>query len=131
MRICAESVIVPASFEKVFEYIAEPSNLPSWSVNFILGLEKGADGKHRVKTPMGEQELEIKPDKKIGTVDMIFYKDGQRTMFVPTRAVPLGEETLYLFTLILPDLPDKAVEGARADLQEELFLLRDQVAHIA
>lgn len=128
MRIHTETVVVPTAYSDFFAYVTDPDNLTRWSVNFILHLNKQPGGRHRVKTPQGELGLEIRSDQGTGTIDMVFHGEQGRQFVVPTRAVPLGGDTLYLFTLILPDLPPDEFEKAKADLREELRLLREQAS---
>jgi hypothetical protein len=127
MRIHTESVVLTAPYEKAFQYIVTPKNLTRWSTNFILSLEEVGGGRYAVSTPHGRTTLALRHNEEVGTVDFLFG-DAATQMIVPTRLVRLGpERALYLFTLILPDLPDQEFSKAIRGLQEELELLRKQV----
>jgi hypothetical protein len=128
MTIIIEHIVIPASFSKVFDYIANPSNLPRWSVNFIFMLSSTTDGKLVVKTPVGERILEVQANKTIGTIDFIYLSDGKLDMRVPTRVLAVGEVTCFLFTLFLPDMPQQEISRARAGLRQELQMLCRQLA---
>jgi hypothetical protein len=57
-----QSVLINANFEKVFNYIADPANLPKWTKAFA-----SADSKRAVlSTPNGQLEvgLEVKTLKE-------------------------------------------------------------------
>jgi len=127
MTIITEHVVIPATFSHVFDYIANPSNLPRWSVNFIFMLSSTKDGKFVVKTPIGRRILEVQANKDIGTIDFIYSRDAKPDMQVPTRVLSLGDATCFLFTLFLPDMPQQEISSARAGLQEELRLLCQQL----
>lgn len=123
MKIHTEHIVVNVPKDKAFAYIAEYENIPKWSKNFILKLEKVGD-EYTATTPVGKMKFEIAADKNTGVVDLLL--DGRP---LPTRVVALGPQTtLYLFTLILPpDLPEQEFQGGIKGLQEELLFLKNQL----
>lgn len=123
MKIHTEHVIVNVPRDKAFAYIAGYENIPKWSKNFILKLEKTESG-YTATTPVGKMKFEIAADKTTGVVDLLM--DGKP---LPTRVVALGPQTtLYFFTLILPpNLPEQEFQGGIKGLQEELLLLKNQL----
>ena len=123
MKIHTEHIVLNVSKDKAFAYIAEYENIPKWSKNFILKLEK-IGNEYTATTPVGKMKFEIATDKSTGVIDILL--DGKPS---PTRVIALGAEmTLYLFTLILPpNMPDAEFQGGIKGLQEELTLLKDQL----
>lgn len=123
MKIHTEHIVLNVSKDTAFTYIAEYENIPKWSKNFILKLEKGGS-EYTATTPVGKMKFEIVADKNTGVIDILL--DGKPS---PTRLVALGAEmTLYFFTLILPPtMPDAEFQGGIKGLQEELTLLKNQL----
>jgi Polyketide cyclase / dehydrase and lipid transport len=122
-----QSIGIEAPRNRVFEFVAEPGNLPKWASAF-----KSAD-KHsaRLETPQGAVAIALKtiarPDA--GTVDwMMTFPDGSvGTAYA--RVTPNGENKAVLsFVLMAPPVPLEAVEGAleaqRKILAEELVRLK-------
>ena len=123
MKIHTGHIVINVPRDKAFAYIAEYENIPKWSKNFILKLEK-TGSEYTATTPVGKMKFEIVADKRNGVIDLLM--DGRP---LPTRVVALGPQiTLYLFTLILPpNLPEQEFQGGIKGLEEELQLLKDQL----
>lgn len=123
MKIHTEHVIVNVPSDKAFAYVAEYKNIPKWSKNFIMKLEKSGSV-YTATTPVGKMKFEIAADKNTGVIDLLL--DGKP---LPTRVVALGPQTtLYFFTLILPpNMPEQEFQGGIKGLQEELQLLKNQL----
>ncbi|MCH8907541.1 MAG: hypothetical protein IH840_10665 [Candidatus Heimdallarchaeota archaeon] len=119
--IHTESIIIRSSIDKAFEYLKKEENHPTWGVNFLKDYEKTNEG-HFVTTPMGRVELKIKADKETGVIDIVL---GERP--TPTILIFFSpDETLYLFTLILPnEMPKPAIEEGIKGLKEELLILKE------
>ena len=123
MKIQTEHIVLNVSKDTAFAYIAEYENIPKWSKNFILKLEKSGS-KYTATTPIGKMKFEIATDKNTGVIDLLL--DGKPS---PTRLIALGAEmTLYSFTLILPpNMSEEEFQGGIKGLQEELTLLKGQL----
>ena len=122
-----QSIGIEAARDRVFEFVAEPSNLPKWANAF-----KSAD-KHsaRLQTPQGTATIALGTDasRDAGTVDwtMTFPDGSVATAY--TRVTPDGENrAVFSFVLMAPPVPLEAVEGAlnaqRKILAEELVRLK-------
>ncbi len=123
MKIHTEHVLLTVSKDTAFAYIADYENIPKWSKNFILKLEKSGS-EYTATTPVGKMKFEIAADKNTGVIDILL--DGKPS---PTRLVELGAEiTLYSFTLILPpNMPDAEFQKGINGLKEELLLLKKEL----
>jgi hypothetical protein len=126
-----QGVVLPAPAGEAFDYLADPSNLPSWTQAFT----EVREGRALMRTPTGEVEVELRVDalRGAGTVDwrMTFPDGAVASAF--SRVVPLdGRRSVYCFVLTPPPAALEALEGAldaqAAVLREELERLREILA---
>ena len=123
MKIHTGNIVINIPRDEAFAYIAKYENIPKWSKNFILKLDRTGN-EYTATTPVGKMKFEMAADEKNGVIDLLL--DGKP---LPTRVIALGPQTtLYLFTLILPpDLPEEEFQGGIKGLEEELQLLKEQL----
>ena len=122
-----QSIGIEASRSRVFEFVADPSNLPKWAHAF-----KSADARSaRLETPQGTVAIELRTEahKEAGTVDwtMTFPDGPVGTAYA--RVTPNGEDSsVFSFVLMAPPVSLAALEGAldaqRKTLAEELRRLK-------
>jgi len=122
-----QSIGIEAPRSRVFEFVAQPSNLPKWTSAF-----KSADARSaRLETPQGGVAIELRTDARrdVGTVDwtMIFPDGSVGTAYA--RVTPNGEDrSVFSFVLLAPPVPLETLEGAldaqRRVLAEELVRLK-------
>src|SRR5262245_8722790 len=99
-----KSIGIEASRSRVFEFVAEPSNLPKWAHAF-----KRADTHSALlETPKGAVAIGFKTDawSDVGTVDwtMSFPDGSVGTAYA--RVTPDGENrAVFSFVLMAPPLP--------------------------
>ena len=118
-----ESVQLKASFQKAFDYIAAPRNLPQWTRAF----KAVHDGNAIMETPAGAVEvgLKVAASKLQGTIDwhMTFPDKSEASAF--SRLVPEGKEhCVYSFILLAPPVPLEQLEGT---LSEQAHTLREEL----
>ena len=119
--------MIDQPFAKVFEFIANPGNLPHWTNAFS---DVTADTA-QLKTPAGTVTIGLKTSANptVGNVDwLLTFPDGN-TAVAYSRLSPLAEhQTLYSFTLTPPPAPLEELEGALAQqatiLENELKTLK-------
>lgn len=122
------SIEIYAPFADVFNFIANPSNLPRWAHAF----EAVSGEKARLRTPDGVAEigLRVEASQRHGTVDWIMtFSDGS-TGAAMSRLTPLPSDGLvFSFVLNAPPLPLESLEGALAQqtrtLETELVRLKE------
>lgn len=123
-----QSVNIQANTAKVFEFIAEPANLPKWT-----GAFKQADDKSALLvTPNGELKigLETKSNPELGTIDWYMTMPDGNVGVAYSRVVEGPDKNaIYSFVLLAPPVPLESVEGAllqqMGQLKEELFKLQN------
>jgi hypothetical protein len=122
-----QSVGIDAPASQVFEFVAEPANLPRWTDAF-----KHADARSaHLATPHGVVDIELGTDaqRKAGTVDWrMTFPDGA-VGNAYSRVTPDGDsKSAYSFVLMAPPVPLEALEGAleaqRRTLTAELVRLK-------
>ena len=115
---------------RVFEFVAEPGNLPKWTSAFKSANPRSA----RLQTPQGTLAIELRTDARrdAGTVDwtMTFPDGSVGTAYA--RVTPDGENrAVFSFVLMAPPVPLEELEGAlesqRRILAEELVRLKTLV----
>jgi uncharacterized protein YndB with AHSA1/START domain len=123
-RAETRSISIEAPVTEVFDFVADPRNLPRWAPGFARSVRPAGDdwlvdsgegdGETRVTVPVSREQ---------GTVDFVLTDDPQRASY--SRVVPnqLGSE--YIFTLFFPDGTDEeAVAQRMAVIEEELAAVR-------
>ena len=120
MRHATVTTVLDAPREAVFDYLADPENLPHWATEFARELRRDDDG-YTVVNGLGELRFEIRADRTTGVVDMLAGPDRDHMAVFPTRAVELPDgRTAYTFTMFQgPDMPDELFEAQHASLQRE------------
>lgn len=122
-----QGVEIKGNFRSVFDYIANPENLPHWAHAF-----KSVTGDRAVlQTPQGSTEIRLRTARSEaeGTVDWILEFPGGEVGRAFSRVLRHKPgAVLYTFTLLAPPVPLEMIEGALAQqsrtLGEELIRLR-------
>ena len=122
------SIEIEAPYDHVFEFIADPSNLPRWAHAF----ERVNGRKARLRTPAGVEDIDLRVASSldVGTIDWIMtFADG-KTATANSRVTraPAGR-VVYSFVLYAPPLPLELLEGALGEqvrtLEAELSRLKE------
>lgn len=122
-----QSINLQASPSKVFDFIADPENLPKWTVAFKEANEKSA----RLVTPKGELsiELETRANKEDGTIDWYMTMPDGSIGTAYSRVVEGPDNNaIYSFVLIAPPVPLEEVEGT---LSAQIGQLKEELESLA
>jgi len=118
---------IKADFHSVFNYIANPENLPKWAHAF----KSVAKGRAVLQTPQGSTGIRLRTasSEAQGTVDWTMeFPDGAIARAFSRVVKHKDDAVLYTFTLLAPPVPLEMIEGALAQqsrtLGEELIRLR-------
>ncbi len=121
-----ESVRIEATFEKAFEYVAEPTNLLAWTHAF-KAVRKGMA---TLATPAGSLEigLKVESSRSEGTIDWhMTFPDG-KVASAYSRLVPeSNEHCVFSFVLLAPPIPLEQLEGT---LNDQAHILRLELAKL-
>lgn len=122
-----QSIELPVTFQRAFDYIARPGNLPAWTAAFSRADEKSA----LLVTPNGSLEigLETVADATLGTIDWYMtMPDGSvGKAFSRLTALPNGK-VVFAFVLLAPPVPIEQVEGT---LEQQKGLLAQELVKLA
>lgn len=119
-----QSVAIARPFQAVFDFVADPGNLPKWTHAFKRANSKTAE----LVTPNGAVpiRLETAASGKQGTVDWtMIFPDGT-VGGAYSRVTPDGDDrSVYSFVLMAPPVPLELLEGA---LSEQMRILAGELA---
>jgi hypothetical protein len=118
-----QSIYIQAPPTKVFDFIANPENLPKWTNAF-----KEADRQSALlSTPNGDLKIGLttKTNRESGTIDWyLSLPDGSLgTAYSRVVSAP-DKRTIYSFILIAPPAPIEKIEGV---LVQQMELLRNEL----
>lgn len=122
-----QTISINSNFEKVFEYLVDPKNLPSWTSAFKVADKHSAI----LVTPSGEVQIKLNvvSDKTSGIIDwhMIFPDNSVGITY--SRVVSINKhEVLYSFIMLTPPVPpeqiEKVLEAQIETLKKELRNLK-------
>jgi hypothetical protein len=117
------AVSISAKREEVFEYLADPANLPRWAVGFARGVRRDGDT-WIVETAQGDVPIRIVTNSDVGTIDSYMTVAPGTEHVAYSRVVPNGAGAEYIFTLFQgPGMSDETFASQRAALAEELAIL--------
>lgn len=118
-----QSIGIDRPAQEVFEYVANPANLPNWTNAF----KSADDEKAELVTPAGAVPIALKTDAQpqAGTVDwfLTFPDGGIGSAY--SRVTANGEDkAIYSFVLMAPPVALEALEGA---LNEQMAILAKEL----
>jgi hypothetical protein len=124
MRADTRSVSLDAQANAVFEYIADPRNLPRWAVGFAREV-RSENGRWFVLTAHDEIALEVAADAALGTIDFHMSPSPGVSAVAYSRVLAAGDGAEYVFTQFQSDgMPDAVFEAQVTALREELTVLQ-------
>ncbi len=127
MRTDTQAVTLDAPAATVFEFLADPENLPRWAIGFAHSIRREGEG-WRVVTAQGEVGVRIAADARLGTVDFHITPTPDVEVVAYSRVLPAPGGAVYVFTqLQAPGMPDAAFDGQVRALREELVVLQSIV----
>ena len=96
-----KSVSIDASRDRVFAFLADPSNWPKWAIVNVKSVTRADNQWWDVETPAGMARLRIRPNAEFGILDHDFnVPDASWT--VPARVVPNGDGCEFVISLFQP-----------------------------
>ena len=122
------SVWIEAAPEAVYEFAADPRNMPQWASGLAGGgLRQTADG-WAADSPMGEVTVEFAPPNEFGVLDHVVRLPSGEAVYNPLRVVPAGPgqpRCEVLFTVRRqPGMSDEQFEADAATVAADLDALR-------
>jgi hypothetical protein len=122
------SVAIPASFDRAWDFIADPENLHLWTVDFALSRPRKEGDLYKVETPRGTIDLFVRCDRSTGVIDFYFGRNG-RYGCSPSRLLAADDNVVYVFTQFEPEQAAPGhFERLVDNVRQELRLLRERLA---
>jgi len=129
-RSDTRAVTIGAAANDVFDFVADPQNLPRWAVGFCRAIRRDeeAPGRWIVTTTQGDLPIRYVTDRELGVVDFYLSPVPGVEAGAFSRVVPNGDGAEYVFTQFqAPGMPDEVFEGQVRALVEELHVLRSLI----
>jgi hypothetical protein len=114
-----QSIGINRPAKSVFDYVADPANLPRWTEAFEHADEASAD----LITPNGSVRIQLKTlaNETTGTVDWkMIFPDGKVGMAYSRVTPDGGDKAVYSFVLMAPPVALEMLEGALSVQMETL-----------
>jgi hypothetical protein len=129
-RADTRAVTITAAATTVFEFVADPENLPRWAVGFCRAIrrDEGAPDRWIVTTAQGDLPIRYVTDAALGVIDFYLSPAPGVEAAAFSRVVPNGEGAEYIFTQFqAPGMPDEVFEAQVRALVAELQVLRSLI----
>ncbi len=128
MRSETVTVVLDAPKTEVFDFLSRVESLPVWATEFARELEWESGGA-KVVNGLGEFWFRIDADPATGVIDMRSGPEPDNLALFPTRVVPLGGRSAFVFTMFQgPGMPDELFVSQHASLVRELEGLQARFA---
>lgn len=124
MKADTKTISIHAKPEQVFEFLADPTNLPRWAIGFAKSVTRVGD-RWVVTTGGGEMSIRIATDRALGVVDFFMSPAPGIESLAASRVVPAGGGVEYVFTQFQPPgMPDDVFDKNVRALAHELTVLK-------
>ncbi len=115
------SILIDRPASTVYEYAADPANLPTWAAGLAGAGVEQVDGRWVADSPMGRVTVSFADRNTFGVLDHVVTLPSGESVYNPLRVIPFGDASEVVFTLRRqPGMTDEqATEDAdavRADL---------------
>lgn len=121
------SIAIEAAPARVYEFAANPMNLPKWARGLCTSIEK-VGGTWIGQGAMGQVKIEFVEPNHLGILDhMVTLPSGQRVM-VPIRVHPRGNGSEVVFTLNpLPGMTEAQIAADARLVMQDLAALKKAI----
>jgi hypothetical protein len=117
-RCETSSISIAAPPADVFEFVAEPTNLPRWAPAFASSIRPDGE-RWIVSSSTGEAPIVVAADKTARTVDIL--ADADRTRGAFARILPNGGGSEMLFSLLF------GTEASADEVAAQMLTVRDEL----
>jgi len=119
------SVSIDCRPDKVYEFVANPENLPKWAKGLGKTVRK-AGSDWIVDTPQGAVKVSFAEKNDLGVLDHYVTTAGGDVVYVPLRVVANGSGSELLFTLFRsPDMSDEKYAEDLGLVAQDLRTLKE------
>ncbi len=93
------STVINRPSSTVYEYAADPSNLPKWAGGLARSTVKQVDGQWVADSPMGHVTISFAEHNNFGVLDHVVTLASGESVYNPLRVIPNGDGSEVVFTL--------------------------------
>lgn len=128
------AVSINCPVEAVYEFLADPLNLPTWLADIGPSIQHVRDNEWVVDAPAGRFTFRFSPRNSFGILDFVVFREGEPEIPMRVRVVANGDGTDLMLTVYQKPETDDAihaseVEWIRADVATLKTLLEARAAH--
>jgi hypothetical protein len=124
MRSNTQTISIDSPADRVFRFVAEPTNLPRWAIGFAQHIEPDGDA-WRVTTGQRQVPLRVATDVRLGVIDFHMSVAEEVEGVAHSRVLARGAGAEYVFTQFQsPSMPDDVFDGQVEALGHELIALK-------
>jgi hypothetical protein len=87
------SVSINCPVTRVYEFLADPLNLPTWLADIGPDIQHVVDNDWVVEAPAGRFTFRFGPRNKFGVLDFTVFREGDPLVPMPVRVVANGAGT--------------------------------------
>jgi hypothetical protein len=87
-------------FEEAYAFLAEPANFPKWASGLGHSFRHLGGMEWLAEAPMGRMTVRFTEQNRFGVLDHSVIPDSGAAMHSPMRAIPNGEWTEVVFSLL-------------------------------
>ena len=93
------SILIDRPSTAVYEYAAEPANLPQWAAGLASATVEQVDGQWVADSPMGRVTVAFAARNDFGVLDHVVTLPSGESVYNPLRVIPYGDASEVVFTL--------------------------------
>lgn len=124
MNADTQTITIDSDWREVFQFVAQPRNLPHWARAFCQAIRPDGDA-WLVTSPQGEVRVRYCTDAVVGIIDFHLSPAPGVEALAASRVVPNGEGSEYVFTQFqAPFMPDDVFARQVHALRQELAILK-------
>jgi hypothetical protein len=119
-----QAVSIDGRADDVFDFLADPANLPKWAVGFCRSIRRDGE-RWIVTTATGQVGIRYVTDRALGVIDFYISPGPGIEAAAFSRVLSNGHGAEYVFTQFqTPGMTDEVFDGQVQALVEELRILQ-------
>jgi uncharacterized protein YndB with AHSA1/START domain len=125
MRADTQTISIDTPASQVFDFVADPANLPRWAIAFAKEVQ--ADGDAWLVTTGDGGKVSLRPvtDEQLGVVDFHMVMPGGVESVARSRVVPRDGGSEFVFTQVqAPGIPEEMFDRFVETVAHELTALK-------
>lgn len=119
------SIFINRPPDEVYDFAANPENLPKWATGLGGGAIKNVNGEWIADAPFGRVRIQFVERNKFGILDHDVILESGAKIHNPMRIVPHGSGSEVIFTLFRqPDMSDEKFSADANWVERDLRILK-------